>query len=216
VLAFAAGVFLVTLAGEGLYHVIGTPGCQSTPTSPVRCSEESGWWALVLGGGFFGAVTALRAARQGVVRRMLLGALLLGLGLAPLWALADDRTDAGGWAAAGAISTLLGIAILAGLAAAALRAVREPDAMGHVADPTGPRTPPRPPSMADPTPSPETRSPAIPTTPSSPPGIPSSPPPTVPSSPSPAPQTPAVEISGGEDPFGREAGDTADPFGRED
>ena len=202
-LAFAAGVFLVTLAGEGLYHVIGTPGCQSTPTSPVRCSEESGWWALVLGGGFFGAVTALRAARQGVVRRVLLGALLLGLGLAPLWALADDRTDAGGWAAAGAISTLLGIAILAGLVAAALRAVREPDAMGHVAEPTGPRTPPRPPSMADPTPSPTTPSPTTPTRPS-------------PAPQRPQPQTPAVETSGGDDPFGREPGDTADPFGRED
>lgn len=216
VFAFAVGVFAVTLAGEGLYHVIGTPGCQPTPSSPIRCSAERGWWALVLGVGFFGSVWAFRVAHQRVVRRVMVGTLLLGLGLAPLWALADDRTDSGGWAAAGAIVSLLGIAIFAGLAAAVLRSVREPDAMGHVAEPTGPAPPPRPASMADRSPSPAepTRSPSIPASttlgippPSSPPARPAEPP---------RPQTPAVEIGGGEDPFGREPGDDADPFGRED
>nr|MDQ4042001.1 hypothetical protein [Actinomycetota bacterium] len=87
-IAFAVGLFATTVFAEGLYHLIGTPGCQSTVTTPVRCSEESGWWALVVGGGLVVALTSMRAAR-GNVARILLGGLLLGGGTAPLWAVLD-------------------------------------------------------------------------------------------------------------------------------
>lgn len=144
-IAFGVGLFAATLSAEGLYHLIGTPLCESTPSTPVRCSEESGWWALVLGGGVAGGLVAAGRARHGAVGRMVFAALLLGGGLGSLWAVLDDRTDAGGWVAAGAISTVLGVALLAGLAAAVLRRPREPGALARTPEPLGqPPSPTRP------------------------------------------------------------------------
>lgn len=174
VLAFGVGLFALTLFGEGLYHLIGSPGCRSTPAEPVRCSEESGWWALVAGGGAVVAILAIRAARDGTIRRAMLGAALLGGGLAPLWAAVDDRTDAAGWIAGGAVALLAGVAVLAGLAAAGLRQVREPELLA------------RPPERLA---APEAATEA-------------------------APDAPAVRVAGDQDPFGREPGEGADPFGR--
>jgi hypothetical protein len=199
VLAFAAGVFALTLGAEGLYHLAGAPLCESTPTTAVRCSQEGGWWALVLGGGVAGAVMALRALRHPVVRRLLFGALLLGLGLGPVWAALDDRTSSPGWVWAGSVASLLGIAVLAGLAAAALRAVRQPDPLAHpqgIAAPGAPTPPAQPQGLP----------------PSAPlPGTTDSPP--IPLAPPPGGAT-SVPGAGGDDPFGREPGEGADPFGR--
>ena len=188
--AFGAGLFAVTLSAQGLYHLIGTPGCESTLATPVRCSEESGWWALVLGGALVAAAVALRAVRVGPVRRVLFAAQLLGLGVAPLWAVADDRADAGWWVAAAGASALLGVALLAGLAAAGLRAAREPGLLA--------------------------RSPVAPG--ASEPGLLARPPAPLgtnepPTRPAPAQDAPAIELAG-EDPFGRDPDEPADPFGR--
>jgi hypothetical protein len=146
--AFGVGLFAVTLSAEGLYHLIGTPGCRSTVTEPVRCSQESGWWALVLGAGVVASLISVGSARGGVVRRLLFGALLLGLGLGPVWAVVDGRTDSAGWAAAGGIGALLGLALLAGLVAAALRAAREPDTLARPPEPLGQAPPVTPPAPA--------------------------------------------------------------------
>lgn len=143
VLAFGFALFAGTVAAEGLYHLVGAPICESTPATPVRCSEASGWWVLVLG---VAAAVALRALRSldGVVRRLAFGLLLLGFGLAPLWAAVDDRTDSGTWIAIGSVAAVVGIAVLAGLAAAALRAVRRPDAFATSPAETATGVPARP------------------------------------------------------------------------
>ncbi|HVE68382.1 MAG TPA: hypothetical protein VNB64_07360, partial [Solirubrobacteraceae bacterium] len=164
VLAFGFVVFAATLGAEGLYHLIGAPICESTPGTPVRCSEESGWWVLVLGLAGAGALAGLRSVRGGSLRRVAFGLVLLAFGLAPLWAAVDDRTDSGTWIAMGSVTGIVGVALLAGVAATALRAVRQPDAFARLAEPAAaPQAAERPVSMADPSPSPAV--PAQPTPP---------------------------------------------------
>jgi hypothetical protein len=126
--AFGVGMFALTIGAEALYHLIGSSVCSTNAaTGAIRCSEESGWWIGVLVASALVLLGAMRSISQPAVARALLGGALLAGGLALVWAVADDRTDAAGWAVGGAVGILLGVGILAGLAAAAARAYRGPE-----------------------------------------------------------------------------------------